>query len=107
MSLTETQKKALKKLAHNLKPVIMVGNAGVTASLLNELDSTIEHHELMKVKVSAGERDARDAAIKRLCKASKSELVGRVGNIASCTAHRKKAAKKSLKLPCRRLRPKA
>ena len=107
MSLTETQKKALKKLAHNLKPVIMVGNAGVTASLLNELDSTIEHHELMKVKVSAGERDARDAAIKQLCKASKSELVGRVGNIATLYRAPKKAAKRSLKLPCRRLRPKA
>ena len=98
MSLTETQKKALKKIAHNLKPVIMVGNAGVTASLLNELDSTIEHHELMKVKVSAGERDARDAAIKRLCKASKSELVGRVGNIATLYRAPKKGSKKEPKI---------
>ncbi|MFT4591518.1 MAG: RNA-binding protein [Gammaproteobacteria bacterium] len=98
MSLTETQKKALKKLAHNLKPVIMVGNAGVTASLLAELDSTIEHHELMKVKVNAGERDARDAAIKRLCKASKSELVGRVGNIATLYRAPKKGSKKESKI---------
>ncbi len=98
MNLTETQRKSLKKQAHSLKPVIMVGNAGITDSLLAELNSTLEHHELIKVKVSAGERDARDAAIGKLVKASSSVLVGRVGNIATLYRAPKKGSKKEARV---------
>jgi RNA-binding protein len=98
MKLTETQRSSLKKQAHTLKPVIIVGNAGVTEALLAELDSTIEHHELIKIKVNAGERDARDAAIDQLLKSSKAVLVSRVGNIATLYRAPKKASKRAPKI---------
>ena len=51
MKLTESQKKHLRGLGHPLKPVIMVGDAGLTGALMAEFKTTIEHHELIKVRV--------------------------------------------------------
>lgn len=81
MPLTEQQKKRLRGLGHNLKPVILVGAGGLSASLLEEFEQSLEHHELMKVKVSLGDRDKRDTAFRELCEHSGAELVQRVGNV--------------------------
>ena len=63
MKLSERQKKFLRKAAHTLKPLVSIGDKGVTAALLAELDSTLEYHELVKIKIRAGNRDAREATI--------------------------------------------
>jgi len=97
MTLTEKQRKHLRKLAHSLKPVIIVGNAGASDALLAELDQTIEHHELIKVKVNAGDRDVRDDVVQELLAATDAVLVNRVGNIATLYRPRKKNPK--VKLP--------
>lgn len=80
--LSEKQKRHLKALAHPLNPVIIVGGAGVTEALLKELDSTLEHHELIKVRVNAIDREARDQLITTLCEGSQSLLVQRIGHVA-------------------------
>ena len=82
MTLSEPQKKHLRGLGHGLKPLIMVGDAGLSASLLAEFESTLAHHELIKVRVRVGDRDARDRIIDELCKSGSADLVQRVGNIA-------------------------
>ena len=82
MKLTESQKKHLRGLGHPLKPVIMVGDAGLSDSLLTEFGSTIEHHELIKVRIRAGDRKARDTIITELCKIASAQLVTRIGNVA-------------------------
>lgn len=82
MPLTERQKKHLRGLAHGLDPVILTGGSGVTPGLLAELDATLDHHELVKVRVRAGDRVAREAMIATLCEASGAELVQRVGHVA-------------------------
>ncbi len=82
MALTQAQKRHLRKLAHALKPVIIVGNAGVSASLLQELDATLEHHELIKVRVNGEDRAARQAMIVELCDKSRGELVQTIGHVA-------------------------
>lgn len=83
MELKETQKKRLKRLAHDLKPVVMVGQHGLKDSILEELDIALDFHQLIKVKVSVGDRDARDELIQQLLKhASKAVLVQKIGNIA-------------------------
>lgn len=79
--LSEKQKRHLKALAHPLNPVIIVGGAGVTEALLKELDSTLEHHELIKVRVNAIDREARDQLITALCEGSQSLLVQRIGHV--------------------------
>jgi RNA-binding protein len=82
MSLNEKQKKHLRRLGHALEPVVLTGGSGLTPGLLAELDSTLAHHELLKVRVRAGDRDSRDLMIQALCEASGAELVQRIGHVA-------------------------
>jgi len=82
MKLSESQKKYLRGRGHNLKPVIAVGDAGLSESLLAEYDSSLAHHELMKVKVRAADRITRDAMIDALCSNHAATLVQRIGNVA-------------------------
>jgi RNA-binding protein len=81
-ALSNPQKRYLRGLAHDLKAIIMVGAKGVTASLVAELDSALEQHELVKVKVAAEDREARDALIGDLAEKSQSALVSRIGHTA-------------------------
>jgi RNA-binding protein len=82
MSLTSTQKRYLRGLAHDLKPVIMTGNKGVTPALLKELSGALEHHELIKVKLGSDDRDARKAQIAELGAGTNAELVQSIGRVA-------------------------
>lgn len=82
MPLSEPQKKYLRGLGHKLKPVIMIGEAGLSESVLREFDATIAHHELIKVRVRSGDRQSRDETIERLCSQGAAELVTRIGNVA-------------------------
>ena len=82
MTLSESQKKHLRGLGHALKPVVMIGDAGLTEGVRAEFESSLEHHELIKVRVKVGERDERDRIIMALCDSSNAELVQRIGNMA-------------------------
>ena len=82
MSLTESQKRHLRKLAHNLKPLVIIGDNGLSESVVNEIDQTLSHHELIKVRVNAMDREERDAMIATMCKALECTLIQRIGHIA-------------------------
>jgi RNA-binding protein len=81
-ALSNPQKRYLRGLAHDLKPVLMVGAKGVTASLVAELELALDLHELIKLKVAAEDRDSRDALIADLVEKSASTLVSRIGHTA-------------------------
>ena len=81
MTLTEKQKKHLRRLAHPLSPVVMLGNAGLTAGVVKELERALTDHELVKVSARVGERSVRDAALDDLAKQTSSEIVQRIGNV--------------------------
>ena len=93
MPLTEQQKKRLRGLGHKLKPVIIVGAGGISESLLEEFERSLDHHELMKVKVNVGDRDERNSIIQALCEHSGAELIQRVGNIGLLFRKKKKDSK--------------
>ncbi|MDJ0940537.1 MAG: ribosome assembly RNA-binding protein YhbY [Woeseiaceae bacterium] len=97
MSLSESQKKHLRGLGHKLKPLIMIGDGGLSDSVRAEYLSTLEHHELIKVKVRVGDRDVRDSIIATLCEESGAELIQRIGNVA--LLYRENPDKKRIKLP--------
>ena len=81
MALTEKQKKHLRRLAHPLNPIVMLGNAGLTDGVASELERALTDHELVKVAARVGERKARDAALETLADRTRSELVQRIGNV--------------------------
>jgi RNA-binding protein len=83
MQLTERQKKHLRREAHSLKPVVSAGDKGISPAVLGEIERALEHHELIKIKVRIGDRDARNAAIAAMVGTTGAVLVSRVGNIAA------------------------
>jgi RNA-binding protein len=81
MELSEKQKKHLRRLAHPLSPIVMMGNAGLTDGVVAEMDRALAHHELVKVSARVGERAARDAALDSLAARTSAHLVQRIGNV--------------------------
>jgi RNA-binding protein len=81
MALSEKQKKYLRRLAHPMNPIVMLGNAGLTEGVVNELDRALTDHELVKVAARVGARDARDTALSTLASRTSAELVQRVGHV--------------------------
>ena len=71
----------MRRLAHALSPIVMLGNAGLTDAVAAELDQALTAHELVKVSVRVGDRDRRDAALASLAGRTRSELVQRIGNV--------------------------
>ncbi len=83
MPLSQQQRKAFKQEAHHLKPVIMTGSAGLSTAVLAEIDLALNHHELIKIRFGAGDRDDRKAMITECCEKLKAELVQQIGATAS------------------------
>jgi len=81
MELSEKQKKHLRRLAHPMSPVVMLGNAGLTDGVVTELDRALADHELVKVSARVGDRAARNAALATLASRTRAELVQRVGHV--------------------------
>ncbi len=82
MKLTESQSRHLRRLGHPLKPVVLIGAAGASPTVLAELNSALDHHELIKIRIRAGDRAARDAVIDKLVAESDAMLIQRVGHVA-------------------------
>ena len=91
------QKKYLRKLGHKLKPVVFIGNSGLSESVLTELFSTINHHELIKIKIKASNRIIRDQIIDEICKKTSTQLVTQIGGIA--LIYKKNPETPKIKLP--------
>ena len=82
MDLTGKQKRHLRGLGHDLHPLVTIGGKGLADSVLAELDQTLEHHELIKVKVNAGDREEKKAVIAEMVEKSSATLVQTIGHIA-------------------------
>jgi RNA-binding protein len=99
MKFSESQKKYLRGLGHDLKPLILVGDAGLSEGLLAEFETTLAHHELIKVRIKAGDRATRNAMIAELCSQSGAELIQSIGNIA--LLFRSNPDKQRIRIPSR------
>lgn len=97
MKINNAQKKFLRQSAHHLKPVVWAGQHGITKALITEIEEVLERNELIKVKCRLGEREERDAGIKKICEDTGAELVQRIGNIV--TLYKKNSEKPVIKLP--------
>jgi RNA-binding protein len=82
MNLTPQQIRELKKLAHHLKPVVMLGQQGLSESVINEIDLSLAAHELIKVKLAGAERTERLTLAQQICQQVQAELVQSIGQMA-------------------------
>lgn len=81
MSLTPKNRQHLKAKAHKLKPVVLIGNNGLTANVNAEIDRALTDHELIKVKVASEDREERLQCFTDICTAHHAELVQAIGRI--------------------------
>ena len=96
MILTNKQQRYLKGLAHSLKPVVTVGNAGLTDAVINETDAVLETHELIKARINAETKSDREVMAKKMIKQTEAALVQIIGHIAIIYRPKKKNSQISL-----------
>jgi RNA-binding protein len=82
MELSERQRRYLRGLGHALNPVLLIGQHGMTPSVIAEAKRALHDHELIKVKFRGAERDARDSGLTELATATESILVQKIGHTA-------------------------
>jgi RNA-binding protein len=82
MSLSQTQIKYLKGLAHHRKPVVTVGNAGLSDAVLREIRIALKAHELLKIKLPALEREERQSLFAQICDDTGADAVQHIGRMA-------------------------
>ncbi len=74
--------KQLRAMGHKLKPVVTVAGNGLTDTVYAELERALSDHELIKIKLAVGSREARAAMTREICDRSGAELVQSIGNVA-------------------------
>lgn len=79
LELTSQERSALRAAAHPLHPVVLIGDRGLTESVLSEIDRSLSAHELIKVRISGAERDARDAMLTTICETLSCAAVHHLG----------------------------
>lgn len=79
--LSGKQRRWLRGQAHSLKPVVQLGAKGLTGAVVAEVDTALEAHELIKVRL-VGDRDEREAQAADLADRVEAEAVGITGKIA-------------------------
>jgi len=82
MALTQDQKKRFRKLAHHLKPVVMVAENGLSEGVMAELERALEDHELIKIRINVLDRDEKVAIIEEICKQTRAEKTQVIGKMA-------------------------
>ena len=80
--LNNHQIRHLKGLAHSKKPSVTVGQNGLKESVIEEIQTTIAHHELIKIKLPAGEKSMRVTLIEDICNRCSSHYVSLIGRTA-------------------------
>jgi RNA-binding protein len=81
MKISSAHKQNLRSKAHSLKPVIIIGNHGLTAAVQTEINQTLEAHELIKIRVNATDREERQLMTEEICREQHAELIQSIGHI--------------------------
>lgn len=81
IELTPFERQYLKGLAHGVDPVVMIGNQGLSESVMREIAVSLDAHELIKVRVQGDDRDARIAMFEQICDQLDAAPVQHIGKL--------------------------
>ncbi|WP_019025999.1 ribosome assembly RNA-binding protein YhbY [Colwellia piezophila] len=79
MSLNKKQIQHLRGVAHSLKPIVLLGNNGLTEAVVAEIDYALNHHELIKVKIPTEDKETKALIVEAICRETKSTQVQVIG----------------------------
>jgi len=102
-TLSPAERRLLKARAHLLRPVVMIGSGRLSAAVVKEIDTSLKAHELIKIRVTDDDREARIALLGEICSRTGATAVQHIGKIlivyranpeALATARKKRPARK-------------
>ena len=79
--ISNTKRKELKKKSYSLKPIIMIGQNGLTDSVINEIDNALDTHELIKVRTRGSDKDERTQQCLKIKEKLNADIIHRIGFI--------------------------
>lgn len=82
MSLNQAQKKQFRAIGHQLNPIVTVGDKGMSAAILAEIERALNDHELIKIKVLAEDREDKKSIIASISKDTGATVVQTIGHVA-------------------------
>ena len=81
MTTSNQDKKHLRRLGHNLKPVVTVAGNGLTENVSAEIDRALNDHELIKIKLVTEDRNDKQALTDAICKNNRAQLIQSIGHV--------------------------
>lgn len=80
-NITTSEKCKLRSKAHSLKPIIIIGNQGLTENILKEIDRALHDHELIKIRIYVADKNQKKQMIEAICNYSQTDLIQAIGSI--------------------------
>ena len=81
LTISTDLRRALRARAHDLSPVVLVGAAGVSDAVINEIDRALTAHELVKVRLAGLDRDDQTTEAARICDRLAAACVQKIGHV--------------------------
>ena len=78
--LTSSEKKILRKKAHSLKPVVLIGQHGINESVIAEIDSSLNAHELVKIRCRGSDKEKFSEQCTQVENRLHAEVVQKIGS---------------------------
>ena len=78
---TNLDTKQLRAIGHKLKPIVTVAGKGLSDTVVAEIDRALGQHELIKIKLAVGDREAKSAVADEICERTGAQLVQSIGNM--------------------------
>lgn len=95
--LSGKQKRYLRSLAHNIDPIFQIGKGGINENMVQQIDTTLENRELIKIHVLQNNFDDKKDLATHLTQATNSELVQVIGSMI--VIYRESTDNKEITLP--------
>ena len=80
-TLTPARRSELRAQAHNLRPVVLIGDKGLTDEVVAEIGRALDAHELIKVRAATDDRKAREEWMSRICERLDAHAVQQIGKV--------------------------
>ncbi len=89
MALSPKERQHFRGLAHQLNPVVILGNQGLTAAVQKEIDHALEAHELIKIRINAVTRQDRESLMAAICEKQEADPIQMIGHVGTIYRKRK------------------
>lgn len=81
LTITAAQRRALRARAHALNPVVMVSQNGLSESVLQEISASLDHHELIKIRIFSDDRTQRETYFSAICAQLNAAPIQHIGKL--------------------------